>query len=262
MSLIRDDWNYSAADAEFYAENGYRLYEQFLTDEALARCQREIDIMQRELQPGRDASDIISPHHFHRWIWDLANEPKILDMIAAQIGPNIVLWSTHMLCKLPHSGIEVPWHQDAPYWNVGGPLPCGLWIALDAMDADNGAMSVLPGWHQKGTLPIDPSGRPLFDQMIDPHALPADVEKVKFQYRMPAGGMAIHDTMIPHSSLPNRSDRWRRVLVLRYMSAAGEMGEKTYEDYRDGTPFPREYFLVRGEDIAQLGLPRTPALLR
>jgi len=155
MSMIRSDWMFSEADHEFYRQNGYRTYDCFLTDEALARCQREIDVMLSELQLGRDPADIISPHCIKRWIWDLANEPRILDAMESQIGANIVLWSTHMLCKPPGSGIEIPWHQDSPYWNVGGPLPAGLWIAFDAMDEDNGAMAVLPGWHRKGTLPID-----------------------------------------------------------------------------------------------------------
>ena len=262
MSMIRSDWMFSEADHEFYRQNGYRTYDGFLTDQALDRCQREIDVMLSELQPGRDPSDIISPHCIKRWIWDLANEPRILDAIESQIGANIVLWSTHMLCKPPASGIEVPWHQDAPYWNVGGPLPGGLWIAFDTMDEENGAMAVLPGWHRKGKLPIDIREDAFFDQMIDPQALPPDVDSVKYQYCMPAGGVALHDTMIPHRSSPNRSRRWRRVLVLRYMSAEGDMGEKMYEDYRDGSPLPREYFLVRGDDVLQRGLQRAPRSFR
>jgi hypothetical protein len=84
------------------------------------------------------------------------------------------------------------------------------------------------------------------------------VEDNKVQYRIPAGGMAIHDTMIPHRSVPNSSDRWRRVLVLRYMRADGDMGEKMYEDYRTGDPVARRYFLVRGEDVLNRGLERSP----
>jgi len=259
MTVIHEDWNFSAEDTVFYDEHGYRIYDRFLSAEGLAECQQQVDRMLADLQPGRDPADMVSTHSIDRWVWDLAMEPKILDMVEAQIGRNIVLWSTHMLCKPPNSGIAVPWHQDAPYWNVGGPLPAGLWIALDDMDEDNGAMAVLPGWHKKGTLPIDTRDDVFFNQMISSDALPPDADKVKCQYRMPAGGMALHDTMIPHSSQANRSDRWRRVLVLRYMSAEGEMGEKMYEDYRDGSPMPREYCLVRGEDVANRGLRQAPA---
>ena len=70
--------------------------------------------------------------------------------------------------------------------------------------------------------------------------------------------MAIHDSMLPHNSIPNHSDRWRRALAIRYMTAAGDMGDKMYEDYRNGDPFPRRYFLVRGEDVFNRGLERSP----
>jgi hypothetical protein len=75
---------------------------------------------------------------------------------------------------------------------------------------------------------------------------------------LPAGGLAIHDTMMPHNSLPNQSQRWRRVLVLRYMSADGTVGPKEYQNYRTGEKFPREGFLVRGEDVSQRGYRRSP----
>jgi hypothetical protein len=64
--------------------------------------------------------------------------------------------------------------------------------------------------------------------------------------------------MIPHNSYPNQSDRWRRVLVLRYMSAAGNFGPKDYPDYRNGDPFPRTGFLVCGQDTEKRGWEHSP----
>ena len=54
----------------------------------------------------------------------------------------------------------------------------------------------------------------------------------------------------PGSWLLNSTDRWRRVLVLRYMAASGTAGPKEYEDYRNGEKFDREPFLVRGSDVS------------
>ena len=119
-------------------------------------------------------------------------------------------------------------------------------------------MSVLPGWHNKGKLPRRQSGEKLFAEEIEPEALPADLETRRVEYQLRAGQMAIHDTMIPHTSTPNSSDRYRRVLVLRYMAADGTVGAKDYEDYRTGKNFSRECFLVRGEDVGNYGLRRSP----
>jgi ectoine hydroxylase-related dioxygenase (phytanoyl-CoA dioxygenase family) len=121
-------------------------------------------------------------------------------------------------------------------------------------------MCVLPGC-QNGQLPIRRSADDLFDEEIDPSSVPDDFESSAVQFRFPAGGMAIHHTMIPHTSFPNKSDRWRRVLVLRYMAAGGTLGAKQYEDYRNGEPFDRKYYVVRGEDNVNRGLPTQPPYL-
>ena len=258
ITYLHDEFTYTNEQHARYERDGYLFFDSFLSDDGLARCRQECDRMIAILQPGRSPQLMISAHQQERWIFDVASEPKVLDMLEKQIGPNIVLWSSHMLCKAPHTGEYVPWHQDAPYWNVTGNFASGIWIPFDDIDHDNGAMCVVPGWHKKGQLPRRDSGLSGFDEEIEPTALPEDVDEDKVEYRLKAGQAALHNVMMPHSSPPNQSDRWRRVLVLRYIAADGEFGGKTYEDYRTGEPFAREFFLVRGEDVANKRLKRSP----
>jgi hypothetical protein len=230
-----------------------------LSDEGLSHCQREIELMVREKkQPDLPADRMISTHQQEPWLWELATQSALLDMVERQIGPNIVLWASHLVCKPPHSGSPVPWHQDTPYWNIGGPLPGSIWLAIDDIDSENGGMCLLPEWHNRGVLPRRSTGKDVFSEEIAPEALPPNVEHLKLQYEFPAGWLATHDTMLPHTSEPNKSDRWRRVIVLRYMTPTGEMGEKIYNDYRDGKPFKREYYLVRGESCGNPRLKDNP----
>jgi phytanoyl-CoA hydroxylase len=257
-SWIDPTFSYDTDDHHEYGEMGYRLFDSFLLPEAVAHCQAETDRMLGQIQPGRSPENMISCHHQERWIFRLAEEPQLLDMIERHVGPNIVLWSSHFLIKPPRTGKLVPWHQDTPYWDLDGELAPGVWIALDDVDRENGTMSVLPGWHNKGELPRRDSGGVAFSEEIQPDALPADLETDCVEYRLRAGQMAIHHTMIPHTSTPNSSNRYRRVLVLRYMSADGTVGAKEYEDYRTGEKFARECFLVRGEDVRKRGLRRSP----
>ena len=258
-SMIHPDFNYGDAAHYHYLQKGYCIFKNFITDEGLEYCRLHIDRILKTLKPGHPAEEIISPHSLgEKWIWDLATETKILNKLERQIGPNIVLWVTHLLCKPPSTGQAVPWHQDAPYWKVSGPLAGGLWIPFDDIDEENGPMSILPGWHNRGILPRVDAHDGLFIEAIDPVALPSDIEDQKVIYLLKAWQMAIHHTMMPHSSLPNRSDHWRRALVLRYMSAEGEMSEKQYVDYRNGKHFSREYLLVRGQDLKRRGLKSNP----
>jgi hypothetical protein len=259
MRYVDNAFSYTDEDHEYYERHGYRLFPHFLSADGLANSVRELTCMFEErAAPGLPTDQIISAHQQEPWIWELATQSSLLDMVERQCGPDIVLWSSHVLCKEPHSGRRIPWHQDAPYWNVRGRMAGGIWIAFDAVGADNGGMCILPDWHDKGVLRRRATTDDLFDQEIDPSVLPEDIENRKVQYQFPAGGMATHHTMIPHTSEPNASDRWRRVLVLRYMAADADMGPKTYHDYRTGEPFEREAFLVRGRDIANKRLRRSP----
>ena len=257
--LIDERFTYTDDIHASYEDNGYHIFEHFLTGEGLQAGLKEIDRMLGQRQSDIAPDNMICTHHQEPWIFDLASQAPLLDMLEHQIGPNITLWSSHMLCKSPGTGEMVPWHQDAPYWNVTGTFGAGIWIAFDDIDQENGGMSVIPEWHRKGTLPIQVSKKlKTFNQEIQPSHLPPDLDDIRVDYVMKAGQLAIHNVMIPHNSRPNVSDRWRRVLVLRYIAADAEIGPKEYTNYKTGEPFPREAFLVRGEDVRGLGLRRTP----
>jgi ectoine hydroxylase-related dioxygenase (phytanoyl-CoA dioxygenase family) len=259
MNVVDPSFRYTEEHHAQYDKHGYCIVGKLLSDEGLAACQLEVDTMIREKKrPDLPADSIISAHQQERWLFELATAPALLDMIERQIGPNIVFWSSHLVCKPPKSGTHVPWHQDTPYWNISGPLPGSTWIALDDIDAENGGMCLLPDWHRVGTLPRRSTGNNVFSEEIAPNALPPNVEDLKLQYQFPAGWMATHDTMLPHTSEPNASNRWRRVIVFRYMTPEGDMGPKVYNDYRTGEPFNREYYLVRGTDVAKRGLKPSP----
>ena len=139
-------------------------------------------------------------------------------------------------------------------------MSAAVWIALDDVDGGNGTMSVLPGHHTKGTLPrIVTPWASTFTQTVDPAVMPADVEAAAHEYRLKAGQMAMHDVMIPHSSVANTdANRWRRVIVIRYLAASCRLGREVYTSFRDGVEFPREYFLVAGQDTESYGFRRSP----
>ena len=142
-------------------------------------------------------------------------------------------------------------------------------------------MSVLPGFHRRGALRTAAAPFLGFTQQVDPAELPepAELEAALVPYTLPAGHVGLHDVFAPHGSGPNVSDRWRRVIVARFIAADAELGESTYPDvrrrdfldlrlrvslligtsasqYRTGVPFAREYFLVSGEDRKGRGFRR------
>ena len=75
----------------------------------------------------------------------IARDPQILQLVGSVLGPDVILWLTHLSCKLPKAAREVPWHQDAQYWPIRPWATCTVWIAIDKVDRENGAMRVIPG---------------------------------------------------------------------------------------------------------------------
>lgn len=132
----------------------------------------------------------------------------------------------------------------------------------------NGTMTVLPGYHRDGCIPrqrgSDPS-KGFHDPIhnIDPRELPPanTLNELKSDYNFDAGTVAVHDVMLPHSSLPNASSQPRRTFNLRFCSAEGVLGAASYSN-----PFsagqqstPREFILLCGEDKHGRGVGRLPS---
>ncbi len=242
-----------------FERNGFFIFEHFLAVQGLAQCRLLLDRMARRRDPKADNDVYFNAHQQEPWLFDLATHPRLLDLIEQHVGPNIVLWGSNIIAKPPGMGQIVAWHQDATEWNIKGRFAPTVWITLDDIAPDNGGMSVLPGWHLKGPLPHNQSRGDNADSKIDPALLPPDIDELKHDYVLKAGRMAIHHEYLPHYSPPNTSDRWRRVILFRYIAAGAQIGDKTYPNYRTGERFPRLNLLVRGEDVAHQGLARTPS---
>ncbi|MDA0660376.1 MAG: phytanoyl-CoA dioxygenase family protein [Planctomycetota bacterium] len=236
-----------------FDDEGFLFLGKVLTGEQVSAARANLAVMLAQLHSSLQADEIYSAHQQEPWLLEIATTPIVLDAVEQILGPHVVLWSTHLICKPPRTGRAIPWHQDGTYWNLSGPM-VSVWLAFDDADDENGTMYVLPG-HHKQILGRRETGSAFFDEEIQPTALPADIAEREVEYRLKAGEAAMHHVLIPHRSPPNRSaDRWRRVVVLRYMSADGEMGAKQYPNFRTAQLFDREYILVRGSGSRSPGL--------
>ena len=92
-------------------------------------------------EPGRNVSFL-----FNMWREDdtfrhLVTNPVLARIAAQALGATSVrVLEDNALTKDPHSGGELKWHQDYAYWPLGQPNAVTVWIALDRVTLDNGAM--------------------------------------------------------------------------------------------------------------------------
>ncbi len=161
----------------------------------------------------------------------LGTHPKLIEVIAAIVGPDIKLFRNSLLLKPPLVGSQKGWHQDSPYWPIEPMELCSCWFPLDDATLENGCMVVAPGRHRGGALPHVH----VTDDFVITEGLIADAERVAVPMRS-GSGLFFH-SLLPHYTAPNRSNRWRRAIALSYMSA---------RSHYTGEGAGPEYFPIQG----------------
>lgn len=221
----------------------------FLTKIAVANAEEARLIREQfdalEAREGREKTQVgLLDRHFDTpFIWELATHPVILDHVEALIGPDILLLATHFFCKYGRNERFVAWHQDVTYWGLEPPLALTAWYAVDDSDVENGCMRVLPGTHRDGVRAhgkSDQEGNLLSINQEVPVTPEEESRAVDLELR--AGEMSLHDGALIHGSLPNRSERRRCGLTLRYVPPWVRQAETNSQGRR------WKAILVRGVD--------------
>lgn len=118
------------------------------------------------------------------------------------------------LIKEPDTETKTPWHHDMTYWPIGGTQICTLWLALDPVTAENGAVEYVKGSHKWGRKfkPASFSGnnqyREALPEVPDIDAMRQDLAFV--QYELEPGDCTLHHGLTLHGSPGNRSLSARR----------------------------------------------------
>jgi phytanoyl-CoA hydroxylase len=180
-----------------------------------------------------------------RGVFDFLRNERLLDLVEGIVGPEITCSPIqHARAKLPESVLQhasasdeasrtqltamvsenvAPWHQDAQvHLEVADPHPIvTVWVPLVDATRENGCLQLIADVHQQRTVywsdgfGVNESGLP-----------PGEIVTLP----MRAGDVLLMDKLIPHCSTPNRTDRIRWSLDLRYQ--------------RTGTPTGRDFYPV------------------
>jgi len=182
--------------------------------------------------------------------FEIATDPDLLDMAECLIGPDMILWGAQVFCKPPGDGKEVPWHQDGQYWPIRPLATCTVWVAIDDVTRENGAMRYIPGSHKAGIFQhyTDPSDALVLHQVVASGHV--DEAKAK-EDTLEAGQLSLHDVYLVHGSPANRSNKRRAGLAMRYMPTTSHFDRALAraEGGAGNADFAkRPIFLVRGVD--------------
>lgn len=233
----------SSEQVEHYNREGYLLYQQpVFAAEKFVRLQ---GIFEENLEKyGEDNLDTI--HFRDARLLEFLLSDEVLDLVEPVVGPNIGLWSSHFISKPAGVGKATPWHEDSAYWN--GRIStmegiCTVWLALDAVDAENGAMKVIPGTHANGFSEYAPvsSDENIFH--IEIKAGQFD-ESRAVRFALQPNECSLHEARIIHGADANTSARRRGGYTMRYFPTSSLVYPELLEKSR------HKIWLARGRDLA------------
>jgi Phytanoyl-CoA dioxygenase (PhyH) len=159
------------------------------------------------------------PENITRTWLKFCARPDVLDLVESLIGPDIVLWGSQVFCKPAATGMEVPWHQDGEYWPIRPLATCSVWIAIDDVSIENGAMRYLPGSHRARRLfphTVSERGDLALNRVLDPTSY--DPTTAAYD-ELNSGQLSLHDVYLIHGSAANTSGKRRAGFAIRYMPA-------------------------------------------
>ena len=94
----------SAAQQKFYHENGYLLgLPAIYTPAEMAALNAELPNLLALLQPGETSKDIREWHEASTYLYEIAMNPKILDLVEGILGKNFYFWASNFFIKEPRN---------------------------------------------------------------------------------------------------------------------------------------------------------------
>ncbi|MEE2981678.1 MAG: phytanoyl-CoA dioxygenase family protein [Pseudomonadota bacterium] len=143
---------------------------------------------------------------------------RLVEGAAALIGEPVYHFHSKLVCKPPHGGDIVDWHQDFGGWYQDGCLLPDMLtciVAVTEATPENGCLTFLRGSHAMGRI----------DRVVSDHAYytiqPQRLAAMRQRFQAvtipmaPGDGLFFHGNAV-HSSPVNRSGETRRLLEFSY----------------------------------------------
>ncbi len=153
----------------------------------------------------------------------LALDSDMPEICAALLETDYLnFWEDNTFVKAPQTAQRTVFHQDWAYFQISGEKCCIVWVPLDVVTRDNGAMEYIRGSHRWGrkfapNLLFAQSPNPLspYERVPDIEANRDDFDIVSFDVE--PGDVIIHHVLTVHGAGGNRTrDQYRRAVTLRY----------------------------------------------
>lgn len=212
-----------------FERDGYCVVENAIDADTLAMLRRESDaaVAWQEAAIAQNAPGIEMLNRLgHRYfvprrslvskdLTRFLTSRHIVELCAPVLGKDAYLFLEVFIHKNPGSDSDFKWHQDHGYISYYGfghfPPNLSVWVPLDDVRADNGALVVKPFTEGVPPTPIPHA----FDEATSDCFVALDGE-AGHCVEMRAGDLLLLSGLVLHRSGPNRTERPRRAYQFQY----------------------------------------------
>lgn len=165
----------------------------------------------RKSKPGSSyiVENSLWRHHevFNRFI----QESPVAEAAATVMGSKEVrLYNDSLFVKEPGASELTPWHHDLPYFRINGEKTCSIWMGLDPVKVETGALRFVRGSHLWGKMfrPVSFTGLDTGDDVFDGVVPDIDADPERYPtigWDLEPGDVTFHHLLTLHSAKPNSS---------------------------------------------------------
>jgi len=158
-----------------YKEDGYVVVPQLIDAAELAPLRRRLmDFLEGNhdwpdqhfqiLDPARFANPrggfvpvgVQGPSRHEDIFKNIADHPRLQAAMSQLLGGTVQRYTDQALIRKAGLGTTQAgqsfYHQDSYYWRLEPQTGCNVWITLDPVGRDSGALAIMPGTHRNWTL--------------------------------------------------------------------------------------------------------------
>lgn len=271
---VSAEYQVAETDIRKYEEEGVICLRNVLDAERVARLQTALEDVLAHPGPQAKAYESKGPGRFgydtFMWtrneeFWCLQADSPIPAITARMMRSGVShLMADVAFVKEPNTPSPTPWHQDQPYGWYDGKQVISVWLPLDRVTIESGALEYVAGSHRAGVWYRPVSFDSGMDQDTDDFVPMPDIDGDRsahniIHYDLEPGDLLLHHLLTLHGAPGNStSDRRRRAIAFRYAGddatyAVRKVGPKPVWDpgIRHGERFGCDLF-------PQVWPPRTP----
>ncbi|MCH8882856.1 MAG: phytanoyl-CoA dioxygenase family protein [SAR324 cluster bacterium] len=206
------------AEIEAFRRDGYLYPFDCMTPAEAGGLYARLEAFERDIDADARTRLRVKAHLGFPWMVELARRPAILDVVEDLIGPDILLYLSALWSKPAGDPGFVSWHQDSAYYGIAPHDEVTVWFAFSDSTVKSGCVRVIPGTHRALLGHVDTG---VESNLLSRHQqVDGTVDTSRaVALTLEPGEFSLHHVQIVHGSQPNRTERRRIGLSLRYVAA-------------------------------------------